>query len=76
MKAWYGEWKDVKVVDLNRILKAHGVRIVIKKSKEWGKNCTVTAHSVVVRKRVAKEDADRMAAGFGAALDATKAAVG
>lgn len=51
MKAWYGEWKDVKVVDLNRILKAHGVRIVVKKSKEWGKNCTVTAHPVVASKR-------------------------
>lgn len=51
MKAWYGEWKDVKVVDLNRLLKAHGVRIVVKKSKEWGKNCTVTAHPVVARKR-------------------------
>lgn len=76
MKAWYGEWKDVKVVDLNRILKAHGVRLVVKKSKEWGKNCTVTAHGVLVRKRAAKEDADRMAAGFGAALDQTKAAVG
>lgn len=53
MKAWYGEWKDVKVTDLNRLLKAHGVRIVVKKSKEWGKNCTVTAHPVVVRKRLA-----------------------
>ena len=53
MKAWYGEWKDVKVVDLNRLLKAHGVRIVVKKSKEWGKNSTVTAHPVVALKRLA-----------------------
>jgi hypothetical protein len=52
VKAWYGELKDVKVVDLNRILKQHGVRLVVKKAKEWGKNVTVTAHPVVARKRV------------------------
>jgi len=52
VKAWYGELKDVKIADLNRILKAHGVRLVVKRAKEWGKNVTITAHPVVARKRV------------------------
>ena len=89
MKAWFGLLQDVKVVDLNRLLKAHGVRLVVKKSKDWGKNVSVTAHTVgapAKRQRiaalkaqeghVANEDAERMAAGFGAALELTKAAVG
>ena len=89
MKAWFGLLQDVKVVDLNRLLKPHGVRLVLKKSKDWGKNVSVTAHAVeaptkrqriaalkAMEGHVAKEDADRMAAGFGAALDITKAAVG
>ena len=88
MKAWFGLLQDMKVVDLNRLLKSHGVRLVVKKSKDWGKNVSVTAHAIGVstkRQRisalkaaeghVSKVDADRMAAGFGAALDQTKAAV-
>lgn len=46
MKAWFGLLQDVKVVDLNRLLKSHGVRLVVKKSKDWGKNVSVTAHAV------------------------------
>lgn len=49
MKAWFGLLQDVKVVDLNRLLKAHGVRLVVKKSKDWGKNVSVTAHAVGVQ---------------------------
>ena len=45
MKAWFGLLQDVKVVDLNRLLKLHGVRLVVKKSKDWGKNVSVTAHA-------------------------------
>ena len=46
MKAWFGLLQDVKVVDINRLLKSHGVRLVVKKSKDWGKNVSVTAHAV------------------------------
>jgi hypothetical protein len=85
MKALFGLWSDFKVADINRVLKPHGVRLVLKKSKDWGKNVSVTAHPTVVQKRArkpvapdpaAKVDAERMAGGFGAALDLTKAAVG
>ena len=46
MKAWFGLQQDVKVVDLNRLLKPHGVRLVVKKSKDWGKNVSITAHAL------------------------------
>jgi hypothetical protein len=46
-------WSDWKVADINRLLKPHGVRLVLKKSKDWGKNVSVTAHATgVVVKRV------------------------
>ena len=50
MKALFGTWSDFKVSDLNRVLKPHGVRLVLKRSKDWGKNVSVTAHPVAVRK--------------------------
>jgi len=55
MKALYGLWADVKVADLNRILKPHGVRLVMKKSKEWGKNVNVTAHALGAPKKRSRE---------------------
>lgn len=61
MKAWFGLPQDVKVVDLNRLLKSHGVRLVVKKSKDWGKNVSVTAHAtgvVVKRARTPKAPQD------------------
>lgn len=41
------------MADINRILKPHGVRLVLKKSKEWGESCNVTVQEapVVVRSR-------------------------
>ena len=39
-------WQDMKVADLNRVLKPLGVRLVVKKSKDWGKRVTVTAHPI------------------------------
>ena len=48
MKAWFGLLQDVKVTDLNRLLKPHSVRLVVKKSKDWGKNVSVTAHAAAV----------------------------
>ena len=46
MKAWYGLLQDMKVVDLNRLLKPHGVRLVVKKSKEFGKNVCITTQTI------------------------------
>ena len=54
MKALFGLWPEMKPADINRILKPHGVRLVVKKSKEWGKQVTVTAHPVAVRARKPK----------------------
>ena len=54
MKAWFGLLQDMKVVDINRVLKPHGVRLVVKKSKDWGKNVSVTAHATVAQKRTRK----------------------
>lgn len=67
MKAWFGLLQEVKVVDLNRLLKPHGVRLVVKKSKDWGKNVSVTAHSVLVRKSRTVPTAVAPVAGTGTA---------
>ena len=50
MKALFGLWAEFGVKDLNRVLKPHGVRLVLKKSKEWGKQVNVTAHPITARK--------------------------
>lgn len=53
MKALFGLWGEMKVSDINRILKPHGVKLVAKGSKAWGKQVTVTAHATgLVVKRV------------------------
>lgn len=46
LKALFGLWSDMKVADINRILKPHGVKLVSKSSKAWGKQVTVTAHPI------------------------------
>lgn len=59
MKALFGLWPEIKPADINRILKPHGVRLVVKKSKEWGKQVTVTAHPIagpVKRARTVKPE--------------------
>lgn len=61
MKALFGIWGEMKPADINRILKPHGVRLVVKKSKEWGKQVNVTAHAVGVpakRSRAPKAPAE------------------
>lgn len=50
-KALFGLWSEMKVPDINRILKPHGVRLVMKRSKVWGKQVSVTAHPAEVVKR-------------------------
>lgn len=66
MKALFGTWSDFKVSDLNRLLKPHGVRLVLKRSKDWGKNVSVTAHPVAVRKPRAVSAAPVAAGAVGA----------
>ncbi len=51
-KALFGLWSEMKVPDINRILKPHGVRLVMKRSKVWGKQVSVTAHPTETVKRV------------------------
>lgn len=51
-KALFGLWSEMKVPDINRILKPCGVRLVMKRSKDWGKSVSVTAHPVETAKRV------------------------
>lgn len=60
MKALFGLYSDFGVADINRLLKPHGVRLVLKKSKDWGKNVSVTAHAVGVptkRSRTSRQTA-------------------
>jgi hypothetical protein len=57
VKALFGVISEFGVADFNRLLKPHGVRLVVKKSKDWGKNVSVTAHPVgaaAKRSRAAK----------------------
>ena len=65
MKALFAVWGEIKVSDLNRILKPHGVKLVTKGSKAWGKQVNVTAHPVgVAAKRVrVLADPDTLPAG-------------
>lgn len=49
MKAVFGKWERIGVADLNRLLKAFGVRLVKKTSKEWDGQVTITAQSLDVK---------------------------
>lgn len=42
-KALFGVWGEIKASEINRLLKAHGVRLVVKGSKLWGNKVNVTA---------------------------------
>lgn len=42
-KALFGVWGELKASEINRLLKAHGVRLVVKGSKLWGEKVNVTA---------------------------------
>jgi len=43
-RAVFGLWSDVRIGDLNRLLKPYGVRLVLKSSRDWGDQVSVTAH--------------------------------
>jgi TolB-like protein len=45
-KALFGVWSELKASEINRILKAHGVRLVVKGSKLWGDKVNVTAQKI------------------------------
>lgn len=45
-KSLFGLWSDMKVSDINRLLREHNVRLVAKHSKEWGDQVAITAHSI------------------------------
>lgn len=46
MKAVFAVWNDIKVSQLNRLLRPYNVRLVVKSSRDWGDRVTVTAHGV------------------------------
>lgn len=45
-KVVFGLWSNIGVADLNRLLKTYGVRLVAKRSKEWGDQVTITAQMI------------------------------
>ena len=46
MKALFGLWSSFKVAQINRLLRPHNVRLVLKKSKDWGQQVSLTAHLI------------------------------
>lgn len=49
MKALFGLWSSFKVAQINRLLRPHNVRLVLKKSKDWGQEVSLTAHLIKER---------------------------
>ena len=47
MKTVFGLWAEIKVSQLNRILRPFNVRLVAKGSREWGDQVAITAHRIV-----------------------------
>ena len=45
-KSLYGPWSAVRASDLNRLLRPFQVRLIVKKSREWGECVSVTAHAI------------------------------
>ena len=43
-KALFGRWGDMRIGAINKLLKPFGCRLVLKKSKEWGDQVSLTAH--------------------------------
>ncbi len=41
-RALFGLWSDIGAAQINRLLKPHGVRLVVKGSKAWGDQVNVT----------------------------------
>jgi hypothetical protein len=45
-KSLFGLWADMRVADINRLLRPHNVRLVAKSSKEWGDRVVITAQAI------------------------------
>jgi len=45
-KAVFDLWCNIRIGELNRLLKPYGVRLVLKSSREWGDQVNVTAHPI------------------------------
>jgi hypothetical protein len=45
-KSVFGLWAEIKVSQLNRLLRPFNVRLVVKGSKEWGDQVAITAHRI------------------------------
>ena len=54
-KAVFGLWSDIKVSQLNRILRPFNVRLVLKTSKEWGDSVHITAQPIEVEQPPVQE---------------------
>lgn len=48
MKAIFGVGADIKVSQLNRLLRPWNVRLVAKGSRQWGDALTITAQAIEV----------------------------
>ena len=46
MKSLFSLWVDVKVSHLNRLLRPFNVRLIEKRSKEWGDKVVITAQAI------------------------------
>jgi hypothetical protein len=46
IKAVFAVWNDVRVSDLNRLLRPYNVRLVIKSSKDWRGQVHISAQPV------------------------------
>lgn len=46
-KAVFGIWADLKVSQLNRLLRPFNVRLVVKGSKAWGDQVNVVAQAIL-----------------------------
>lgn len=56
MKALFGLWSGFKVSQINRLLRPFNVRLVLKKSKDWGAPVSLTAHHIKEPEKVAVLD--------------------
>lgn len=56
-KVVFGVWANIRISDLNRLLKPHGVRLVQKTSKQWGDAVTISAHALAAKPPVVKPSA-------------------
>jgi hypothetical protein len=54
IKAVFAVWNDVRVSDLNRLLRPYNVRLVIKSSKDWGDQVHISAQPVEAKAKAVR----------------------